>query len=63
METTAGASSTVVLDAQPGSAAAAEQTVLDLRSALDGFAETYVGGAGGGGDRRGRRRRSRSQAW
>ena len=35
---------TVVLDAQPGTPPA-EQTVLDLRSALDGFEQTYVGGA------------------
>ncbi|HET8959049.1 MMPL family transporter [Nocardioides sp.] len=35
---------TVVLDAVPGSAAA-EQAVLDLRSALGGYDETYVGGA------------------
>jgi RND superfamily putative drug exporter len=35
---------TVVLDARPGSAEA-EQAVLDLRAALDGFDDTYVGGA------------------
>jgi putative drug exporter of the RND superfamily len=35
---------TVVLGAEPGSAAA-EQMVLDLRATLDGFDQTYVGGA------------------
>ncbi len=35
---------TVVLEAGPGSAAA-EQAIRDLRAALDGFDQTYVGGA------------------